>query len=167
MPLTWVTSAGGPLILVPESACSHWGGAPPTYPDDEGDYGRACEVDNYTGVIEVDAAHALVLGDMPARTTFLPDLNIFVREVAGDEDDADLPAIVSRLVPKMIWESGPVWTIREPVILFDSVYDSSEISREEHLRIDLPLGDYAVEAGYIETPSEYLILVRLLHLGDR
>ena len=25
---TWVTSAGGPLILIPESVCHHWGGAP-------------------------------------------------------------------------------------------------------------------------------------------
>lgn len=69
---TWVTSAGGPLILIPESACHHWGGAPRTYPDDEGDYGRACEVDGYVGLIDVGAAQALVLGDMPARTTFLP-----------------------------------------------------------------------------------------------
>jgi hypothetical protein len=63
---TWVTSAGGPLILIPESACHLWGGAPRTYPDEEGDYGRACDVDGYVGLIDVGAAQALVLGDMPA-----------------------------------------------------------------------------------------------------
>jgi hypothetical protein len=60
------------------------------------------------------------------------------------------------------WESGPTWTINEPVVLFDSVYESTEIATEEHLRIDLQTGEYLIEAGYIEVPSEYLILVRLL-----
>jgi hypothetical protein len=39
MALTWVTSLGGPLILVPESACHHWHGASNAFPED--DYGRA------------------------------------------------------------------------------------------------------------------------------
>ncbi|MFG2417824.1 Imm21 family immunity protein [Streptomyces sp. NPDC048448] len=158
---TWVTSAGGPLILIPQSACHRWGGAPRTYPDDEGDYGRACDVDGYVGLIDVGTTQALVLGDMPARTTFLPQYNVLVREIAGDEDDADLPNLVAELLPRVAWEAGPVWTITEPAVLFDSVYDSTEIAAEEHLRIDLPVGNYLVEAGYIEVPSEYLILVRL------
>ncbi|MET8326547.1 Imm21 family immunity protein [Streptomyces sp. NPDC005181] len=158
---TWVTSAGGPLILIPESVCHHWGGAPRTYPDDEGDYGRACAVDGYVGLIDVGAAQALVLGDMPARTTFLPQYDVLVREVAGDEDDAELPALVADLLPRVEWEAGPTWTIKEPVVLFDSVYESTEIATEEHLRIDLPAGNYLVDAGYIEVPSEYLIIVRL------
>lgn len=159
---TWVTSLGGPLILVPQSAGHHWGGAPPTYPDNEGDYGRACEVDGYVGLIGVGAAQALVLGDMPARTTFLPRNNILIREIAGDEADADLPALVTRILPDVTWQPGPVWTVTEPVILFDSVHSWEDMITEEHLIIDLPKGDYLIEAGYIETPSEYLILVRFL-----
>ncbi|WP_329309667.1 Imm21 family immunity protein [Streptomyces sp. NBC_01262] len=159
---TWVTSAGGPLILIPQSVCHHWGGAPRTYPDDEGDYGRACEVDGYVGLIDVGGVQALVLGDMPARTTFLPQHNVLVREIAGDEDDANLSALVADLLPRVEWESGPTWTINEPVVLFDSVYESTEIATEEHLRIDLQTGEYLIEAGYIDVPSEYLILVRLL-----
>ena len=77
-----------------QSVCHHWAGAPRTYPDDEGDYGRACEVDGYVGLIDVGGAQALVLGDMPARTTFLPQHNVLVREIAGDEDDANLCALV-------------------------------------------------------------------------
>ncbi|MFJ3221492.1 Imm21 family immunity protein [Kitasatospora sp. NPDC086801] len=38
----WVASASGPLILIPQSVCHQWGGAPRTYPADEGDHGRAC-----------------------------------------------------------------------------------------------------------------------------
>lgn len=160
--LTWVESTGGPLVLVPESVCHHWGGAPLTYPDDEGDYGRACEVDQYTGVIDVAGAQALVLGDAPARTTFLPQHGVLVREVAGDENDADLPALVAGLLPHVGWQRGPTWSIREPVVLFDSVHAFTDIATQEHLRVSLPAGEYLIEAGHIEVPSAYLILVRLL-----
>lgn len=160
MGLTWVTSAGGPLILVAESDCPKWGGAPRNYPDDEGDYGRACEVEGYIGLINVGDSQALVLGDMPARTTFLPQLNVLVREIAGD-DEAELPDLVAGLLPNVDWEPGPIWNVTEPVILFDSVYDSTEIENEEHLRVELATGEYVIEAGYVETPGEYLILVRL------
>ncbi|MFJ2721603.1 Imm21 family immunity protein [Streptomyces sp. NPDC087437] len=65
---------GWALIVVPESARRHWTGPPPNYPEDEGDYGRACSVEELNGIIEVGPAHAhaLVLGDDPAATTFPP-----------------------------------------------------------------------------------------------
>jgi hypothetical protein len=56
MESTWVHSLAGPLILIPESACQHWNGAPRNYPDDEGDYGRACAVDDFIGLIKVGTA---------------------------------------------------------------------------------------------------------------
>ncbi|MFE4874332.1 Imm21 family immunity protein [Streptomyces sp. NPDC056682] len=76
---TWVTSMGGPLILVPESACHLWGGAPRNYPDDEGAYGYACAVEDLVGFIDVGPVKALVLGDDPAATRFLPGLGVLVR----------------------------------------------------------------------------------------
>ncbi|MFJ4926153.1 Imm21 family immunity protein [Streptomyces sp. NPDC088736] len=125
---SWVTSAGGPLILIPESVCYQWAAAPCTYPDNEGDYGRACEVDGYVGLIDVGGAQSLVLGDMPARTTFLPRHNVLVREIAGGEDDAGLSDLVANLIPRVEWETGPTWTVSEPVILFDSL----PIHRDRH-----------------------------------
>ena len=94
MQAAWVTSLGGPLILVPESACPLWGGAPPNYLDEEGDYGRACDVDGYIGLIDVGHTTALVLGDHPARTTFLPDHGILLREIAGSDDDQVLTEVL-------------------------------------------------------------------------
>ena len=94
----WVTSLGGPLILIPQSACHLWNGAPPDYPDDEeGDYGRACAVDDYIGLIDVGHAQALVLGDYPAQTTFLPDHGILLRKIAGNDDDEVLEAALKLL----------------------------------------------------------------------
>ena len=161
---TWVTSLGGPLILIPESACRHWGGTPRDYPDHEGDYGRACAVDDYVGLIDVGPATALVLGDMPARTTFLPEHCILFREIAAD-DSVDPSAAIVGLLPEIKWEPGPFWEITEPVILFDSAYDYPHVveANQECLRVSVTPGRYHVQAAYIEIPEQaYLILVRLL-----
>jgi Immunity protein 21 len=165
---TWVTSLGGPLILIPESACHHWGGAPRDYPDHEGDYGRACAVDGYVGLIDVGTTKALVLGDMPARTTFLPEHGVLFREITAD-DALDPSATVARLLPEIEWEPKLSWEVTEPVILFDSAYDYPHVidANEEHLRVSLTPGNYDVQAAYLEVPDEaYLILVRLLATGQ-
>jgi Immunity protein 21 len=130
MEITWVTSLGGPLILVPQSACPLWGGAPPNYPDEEGDYGRACAVDGYIGLIDVGHAKALVLGDYPARTTFLPDYSILLREIAGANDEEVITAALGTL-PTIDWESQLTWHISEPLILFDSAWIIPTPSRPE------------------------------------
>jgi hypothetical protein len=164
MEATWVTSLGGPLILIPQSGCPLWGGAPPSYSDEEGDYGRACAVDGYIGLIDVGHTTALVLGDHPARTRFLPDHGILLREIAGVGDDEVLAATLERLA-NIGWESQLTWEITEPLILFDSVNDYPYVvlsAGEEHLRIDLPPGRYTAEAAYLQIPdTAYLILVRL------
>ena len=156
----WVTTGGGPLIVMPESACPQWGGVPATYPDEEGDYGRACAVDGYLGLIDVGGAKALVLGDYPARTTFVPAWNVFVRAI-GLDADVNVEALASDLVPVARWEEALHWSVAEPVMLFDSVYSGAEFVAEEHLRLDLAAGVYTVEAAYVERPDAYVILVRL------
>jgi hypothetical protein len=100
----WVTTLGGPHILIPQSACHLWNGAPRNYPDEEGDYGRACAVDDYVGLIDVGHARALVFADHPGRTTFLPSHGILLREIAGGDDDEVLEATL-RLLPTVNWGS--------------------------------------------------------------
>ena len=159
----WVTTLGGPHILIPQSACHLWNGAPRNYPDEEGDYGRACAVDDYIGLIDVGHARALVFADHPGRTTFLPSHGILLREIAGGDDDEVLEATL-RLLPTINWGSRLSWEVTEPLILFDSAYDYPYVvnAGEEQIRVDLTPGRYTVEAAYLEIPdTAYLILVRL------
>ena len=159
----WVYTLGGPHILIPQSACHLWNGAPRNYPDDEGDYGRACAVHDYIGLIDVGNTQALVFADHPGRTTFLPGHGILLREIAADDDDEVLDTTL-KLLPTINWGSQLSWEITEPLILFDSVYDYDYVvaEGEEQLRIDLTPGRYTAEAAYLEIPdTAYLILVRL------
>ncbi|WP_433042694.1 Imm21 family immunity protein [Dactylosporangium sp. CS-033363] len=137
----WVGSAGGPLILVPESVRERWGGVPPTYPDEEGDYGRACAVEGYLGVIDVGGAPALVLA-REARTTYLPRLGVLLLAIAVDED-ADLEALVADVLPQAVWTESVTWPVAGPVVLFDSVHSGAEAVGEGR---ELPVTDDAATA---------------------
>ncbi len=84
--LLWMESGGGPLLLVPGEYLPFWGGIdPPTdgrqivahfrYGGDDApatDYDRACDVDDYLGVIEVGSGCGVVLGDEPLPTAIVP-----------------------------------------------------------------------------------------------
>jgi hypothetical protein len=74
-PLKWITTNGGPMVLVPRSALSAWRGDRGTSGpkvEDFTDYGRACQVEGFLGLIECDGRHVPVIGDEPAETTWLP-----------------------------------------------------------------------------------------------
>ncbi|MFE6486320.1 Imm21 family immunity protein, partial [Streptomyces sp. NPDC057757] len=80
----WVESGGGPLIAIPEIVLPFWSGAD----GDEmySDYDRACDVDGSIGLVPVGDTRALVLGDEPASTSFLPEHGTFVRWCAADSE---------------------------------------------------------------------------------
>jgi hypothetical protein len=73
----WVATGGGPLILVPVEVALHWRGTDGIGPSSEvweswgedefsgTDYGRACGVDDYLGVLGCGPGECLVLGDEP------------------------------------------------------------------------------------------------------
>jgi Immunity protein 21/DDE_Tnp_1-associated len=163
MALTWVTSLGGPLILVPESACHHWHGASNACPED--DYGRACAVNDYIGLIDVGPTRALVLHDDPAATTFLPQYGVLVRTVAINPD-VDVVAAVAEALPSVAWEAPLLWLVGEPLILFDAVYHNAEVKPDQRLRINLVPGGYVVQAAYVELAGAHLILVRFARQPD-
>jgi hypothetical protein len=78
--LTWTESNGGPLLLLPESLLPSWRGVP--HDADgvvSGDYGRACAVEGYAGVIPVADGVGLVLGGMLMPSTWAPRIWCMMR----------------------------------------------------------------------------------------
>ena len=65
-PITWVNSGGGPLIVISVEIANHWRGDETIWPPTgdfgtiweavrrDSDYGRACDVDDYLGVLTCD-----------------------------------------------------------------------------------------------------------------
>jgi hypothetical protein len=165
VPHTWVETAGGPLIAVPKSELDHWAGADDNDGPVEtwGDYGRACAVEGYIGLVTVGTQQALVLGDEPAMTTYLATERLFLRWAAADSE-ADLVAAAKRaLAGPPDWDDDEdlIWEVREAVVLFDSAFPGAESGPDDLLMIDLAPGLYRVRATYQKDEDNWMILVQL------
>ncbi|MET8451378.1 immunity 21 family protein [Streptomyces sp. NPDC005209] len=158
----WVESGGGPLIVVPEAVLPFWAGADGE--DMATDYDRACEVDGYVGLLPVGNSAALVLGDEPASTSYLPDHAAFVRWSAANSEE-ELLAGVPAALDAAAWGDEVRWDVPGPVVLFDSAWPGDESERAEHLRVPLEAGAYAVRAAYARPgPETWVGLVQLRRL---
>lgn len=165
MRYTWVSSAGGPLLVAPRSVLPLWTGAGSTDGPVEswGDYGRACAVDGYVGVIAIGRRQALVLGDEPAMTTYLSSERLFLRWAAAYEED-DLVSAARRAVRKGVqWDADEdvVWVVDEPVVMFDSAWAGTDLESDNHLVVDLYPSTYRVRATYHADGDNWMILVQL------
>ncbi|MEV0329410.1 immunity 21 family protein [Micromonospora echinospora] len=165
MQFTWVSSAGGPLLVAPQSALSLWTGADSADGPEEswGDYGRACAIDGLLGLVAVGQWQALVLGDEPAMTTYLPSERLFLRWAAAYEED-DLVSAARRAVDDGVkWDADEDvrWVVDGPVVIFDSAWPGAELEPDNHLVIDLPRSEYRVRATYRADGDNWMILVQL------
>lgn len=160
--MDWVESAGGPLLVAPASQLVHWEGVT----DDDGpvetwgDYGRACAVEGYIGLVGVGAGQALVLGDEPALTTYLPDRRLFLRWAAADSED-ELVSAARRAVHDTAWDEELTWDVDGPVVLFDSAWPGATPEPGNHLTVDLAPARYRVRAAYHQDERNWMILVQL------
>jgi Immunity protein 21 len=160
---TWVTSLGGPLIVVPASALADWHGstgpglvvADGEVPDD---YDRACAIDGLAGTLAVGerGSRGLVLADEPAMTCYLPERRAFVRWLAaGSEADLFHAADAVLADPATVWEECGEWETDGAAVLMDSVNAGSELGipypgggRPEHALISIPAAVWRVRAAY-------------------
>ncbi|MFC7260837.1 MULTISPECIES: immunity 21 family protein [Streptomyces] len=158
----WVESGGGPLIAIPEVVLPFWAGADGD--DMSSDYDRACDVDGFIGLVPVGDTRALVLGDEPASTSYLPEHGTFVRWCAAESEE-ELLAGVPAALEAAVWEPEVQWSVPGPVVLFDAAWPGTATGRTDHLRVPLEPGRYAVRAAYAEPgPETWLGLVQLRRL---
>lgn len=154
----WVESSGGPLVVAPVAGLGSWSGA--VWADDgeqvEDDYARACAVEGPIGLIRVGEFDALILGDEPATTTFLPDRGLFVRWGAAPSEEAMLASIDAAL-DAVMWEEEVLWQVPGPVVLLNAVLTGAECLsqdqvgtngfRHDHVQVDMAAGTYVVRAA--------------------
>src|SRR5262249_28864254 len=71
------------------------------------DYGRACGVNDYLGVLDVGPGRCLILNDEPMQTAFLAahDSGLFLRWQCAESEEDVLRAAEN--VPEPAWESTP------------------------------------------------------------
>ncbi|MFB6847162.1 immunity 21 family protein [Streptomyces sp. NPDC056373] len=155
----WVESGGGPLIAVPETVLPFWAGADGE--ETASDYDRACEVDGDVGLLPVGDCTALVLGDEPAATAYLPGHGMFVRWCAGDSEHEVL-ASVPLATTAAQWGPETTWKVPGPVRLFDAAWPGTALAGTDQVRVALESGTYTVRTARVQPgPETWLDLIRL------
>jgi len=178
----WVASLGGPLILVPVEVAHLWRGTDGIGPSSEvweswgqddfpgTDYGRACGVDDYLGVLACGPGECLILGDEPMQATILPasDGGLIVRWMWAECEEDVIQVI--RSVPEDVWEAiSHRFNVGEgDLLLFDSAYPGDDLpttsagTNVPWLRVSVPRGTYEIDtADYEPDQRTRLILHRL------
>ena len=183
--LEWVNSEGGPVILMEKPLLRYWNGCFSTsklfgsvsgLPGDEDsqkvqsdnggnltDYDRACEVDDYLGLIGVGPGLALVLGDEPMQTAWRPLLEsgaMLIRWHWANDEDSVVKALSD--LSNAIWQSSDLIlpVSGDPLILFDSASPGSDI--EKSLEIDLPKRQYSIDTAHYQPNKETSLFLHRL-----
>ena len=177
--LKWIYSTGGPLILITDKSYNLWSGIlkRSSYLDnkievaddflnaDEADYGKACLIQNYLGVVNIGDDTALVLGDEPLSTTVFNPVNggvVIARWYYGeDKDFVDNYLNATDITALADWEFELTVNLSsDKQYLFDSAC-SGNMSDEENndcLLLNIKRGDYKIWTTICE-PDEKTKLI--------
>jgi hypothetical protein len=177
--LTWLEH-DAPLILLSGANLAEWEGIDPPsggrvveasfrWSDEAApatDYDRACDINDYVGLISVGSGMGLILNDMPMDTAWKAfggnRGGLFIRCMYADSMAAVLSAV--HKVPAESWEAaGLIFTVDGgPLYLFDSTYNGKDLSNTEYLVIQMSPGNYSIETAVYENESAGIVLHRFL-----
>jgi hypothetical protein len=159
--MKWVDSEGGPLVLMGEALLSNWRGC---FGPARGstDYDRACQVDDYVGVIDVGNGKGLVLGDEPMPTAWVPRANggILAR-VGYTPSKKATEQQLAQLGDIAFQPAGLRIPLAARNLLFDSALAGTD-ARQEGLLVQLEEGLYQVGVSdHRPTTDMWLVLLKL------
>lgn len=161
--MKWIESLGGPLVLVPKSLVGAWGGSNLEHPMEGDDYGRACSIEDYQGVIPIGSGFGLVLWGGCDPTTILETHRgwVLLRWQGADSDAMMLECVYKNIDRAQVLEQMEHNVIEAEYVLFDSVYSGKDL--EESLDLKLVPGAYRITTrSYSEPRTEFLA-----HLFER
>jgi hypothetical protein len=134
--LKWISSTGGPLIVVPQEFAHAWRGQD----SESGHYELASEVD-YAAIVDASAGEdqpfpVLVLWDEPLDTAFDDEWGIIIQWRFA-ESEADLLDLVSRTASDAQWEAVGSTTGYVAWQIFDAADNGDEVDAEASILVRL------------------------------
>ncbi|MFD5251691.1 Imm21 family immunity protein [Streptomyces bobili] len=136
----WVESSGGPLVVLPVSKLLSWLGSYGT------DYEAACEVDEYLGLIRFGAPKqeqaGLVVADEPLPATYIADLQCILQWQFASSESVLISAARHSIEGDLDWQVGPLFEVRERVVMFDAAASGASLEASEVLELPIPPGSY-------------------------
>jgi hypothetical protein len=178
--LKWIDSAGGPLILISDKSYNLWSGIlkRSSYLDskiedaddflnaDVADYGKACLVQEYLGIVDIGNDTALVLGDEPLLTTVFHSVDnrvVIARWYYGEDKelvDNYLKTIDLNSIDN--WEFALTLKLSsDRQYLFDSAFSASMLDKgaNECLSLNIKQGDYKIWTSIYEPDDKTKLII--------
>ena len=164
--MQYVSSLGGPRVLLPTEDISRWIQAmgPSPSPDD-GLYGLACSVTDYCGVIDPWGKKILIFGDDPSDMYWLPspDGGLFFRWIGADslQQLTDFAKDIARLgnwTESVLWEADS-----EKYTAMDTC--SFHGDDAPTIQLNLVPGRYRVDSLYAEDDDVMSIIQKLQRIS--
>jgi hypothetical protein len=166
----WVDSNGGPTLLIEETFVKSWEGSEiPSNGrvveaefrwglDVATDYDRACDIEDWLGVLDVGEGNALVFSGFPTISTWVPlierEEGIIVRWIAADNEAQIIEKAKSLIKDKsddyIEFEVGNAELILMPAV------ESWKDNQFTRLKISLASGIYKVSTLYHESEHVFV-----------
>jgi hypothetical protein len=127
------------------------------------DYDRACDVDDYLGLIDVGNGKGLVLGDEPLMTTWLPleDSGLLVRWICADSE-AELLEAAQNIPDDAYDDCGLSFIVKEPPLVLFAACESGEEPIYDRIEIKIPPGSYRISTKRHEADETTAVLCHRL-----
>ena len=170
--MQWVSSGGGPLVLLPLRLRALWGGCVSSYTgiyylsEDGGyvgsDYDRACAIPGTVGVLGVGEGECVVFGNEQSQATWVVDEKLqylLVRWLYADSDE-QVFAVLQGLTSEDFEPSEMRFRNTDSeLILFDSAAPGIRVSPTKSLVLNLPPGEYSIRTGLVVKNEKTALLI--------
>ena len=177
--LRWISSSGGPLLLLPQDLIECWSGIDTPYDgrkataraqwSPEGpatDYDRACDIDQALANIDVGDGRGIVLGGTYATAVWPAESGcVLVRWVEAENEAQILPHLANLPQDEGDGDIALIDVRPGPLVLFDAACPGPEVE-DDKLEIRLHPGQYMASTIEMEPGDDTsLVLVPLRRVG--
>jgi hypothetical protein len=160
--MQYVSSLGGPRVMLPTSDIGHWIDELGTSPTpDNGIYGLACSINDYGGIISPWGTPLLIFGDDPSDIFYLADeyVGLLVRWV-GAESFERLAAFAIAEASTDSWdEQIEIEIVDEAMTIMDTYTFHDDPAPRIHRAMQI--GMYKLYSRYAESSDAMAIIHRL------
>jgi len=164
--MQYVSSLGGPRVMLPTSHIGHWIVELGTSPSpDNGLYGLACSINEYCGIISPWGTPLLIFGDDPSDIFYLADEydGLLVRWV-GAESLEHLAAFAIAEANTDSWdEEIEIEIVDEAMTIMDTCTFHDD--RAPRIHLAMRIGMYKLYSRYAESSETMAIIHRLEYVG--
>ncbi|MCA8277346.1 immunity 21 family protein [Burkholderia sp. AU30280] len=116
----WISSSGGPLVVMEEAKASLWNGMS----GNPSDYDLACQSADYSSKLAVHGSDVLVLGDEPLQTAVATsDSRLLIVRWKWADSEANVRVAIEQIdfdTVNVVEKLTITWA-NQPLVLFDAV----------------------------------------------